>query len=266
MPIKRSQSRVTVLVAVIILLLFFQYLGWFRPLTNFLGWLWRPIQQVVYSVSGGTYDWFSNIASSQRLAEENESLRQSLTQLQLNQLDLVNIKAENIYLRQQLDFISNISQSAILANIIGKPLWQNDFILIDKGAADGLEPGLPVLAGDGILVGTIYRVDEYKAQVALLTNTKSSVAATVGTSNNTQGVVQGNMGLGLLMDMIPLSADIKVGDLVYSSGLEDKITDYYLIGQVSSLLHIDNDLYQRAEVVPSFDYKNLRILTIILQP
>jgi len=252
------------LVAVILLLLFSHYLGLLRPVEKLLFIIWQPIEKTLYSLGHGSYTLVSSYGQCQYLAQENEELKSDLTSLQLDKINFIELGQENQYLREELDFIRQTGMKVVLVQIIGKPLLQNDLLIIDQGSKSGLKEGLPVLAGQGVLVGKIFAVDEDRAYVSLLTNTNSSVAVSLNNNTHTQGVVQGSLGLSLLMDLIPPGEEIRVGDLVYTSGLEENINSRYLVGELALILNQSGELYQKAEVRPAWDYDYLKILSVVL--
>lgn len=260
----RGLSKSVLIGVIIIVLLILHYvnlLNWLEiPLLN----IFAPAQRAVYSLGSAGYNFFYNYSQCNRLASENEFLQSQLTAKDINQMQLAELQRENEYLRSELDFVEKQTGEILATQIISKPLLQNDFFIINSGRADGVEVGQPVLADQGIMIGKIFAVEQDQASVALLTNSRSTVAVTLNNNSHTQGVVQGSMGLGLLMDLIPTEEIINIDDLVYSSGLEDKISHNYLIGRVVNILSGDSELYQRAEVVPSIDYKQLRILSVVL--
>lgn len=257
-------SKPITAITVILLLLFFHYMGLLKPITRAIWYVLMPVERTFYSLGHTGYNFISSYSQCQYLAKENEALRIQLTQQQLDQINFTELLAENDYLRNQLDFIRQQPNKHIITQIIGKPLLQNDLLIIDKGSNDGVEIGLPVIANQGVLVGKVYQVERGRSYITLLTNTKSSVAVTLNNNNHTQGILQGSMGLGLLIDLIPPGEEINIGDLVYSSGLEENITARYLIGEVASILNESGELYQKAEVKPAINYNALKILTVAL--
>ncbi|MCR4280369.1 MAG: rod shape-determining protein MreC [Candidatus Komeilibacteria bacterium] len=249
---------------VLILLIALQSVSAWTTLGNFFNFALEPVQRVIYRSSYTTYGYFQRLSFSRDLVRENDQLRNQLTSLQVDHLDLERLQTENQYLRQQLNFIRDNPLQVVMTEIIGKPLLQNNLLIIDRGANDGLVEGQPVLAGEGILVGRIYEVEPSRAYVALLSNTKSSLAVTINNSQRTQGVLQGNLGLGLTMDLVPLSEQLAIGDIVFSSGFENFATRRFLVGEITNIIKEDNELYQKAEIRPAFDYQNLQHLTVVI--
>ena len=260
----RSVSKSVLVTVIIVVLLILQYVGFLTWLETPLLNVFASVQKVVYSAGSSSYNFLYSYSQCNNLASENETLQSQLTSKNVDQMQLAELIRENEYLRSELNFVKRELPNALVVQIISKPLLQNDLFIINRGSEDGIKIGQPVLAEHGILIGKIFSVDKYQASVALLTNSKSTVAVTLNNNTHTQGVVQGTMGLGLLMDLIPPEEVINIDDLVYTSGLEDMIGQNYLIGKLTNILSGDTELYQEAEVIPSTDYRQLRILTVVL--
>lgn len=260
----RNVSKTLLIVSIVIILLILHYIGllkWIeRPIVNFLS----PAQRIFYNIGSSSYGFLYNYTQCNNLAVENEELQSQLITKNIDQMKLTELIRENDYLRKELDFVKQEQNDVIVSQIISKPLLQNDLLIINRGFDDGIRVGQPVLAEQGMLIGKIFSVEKHQASVALLSNSLSTVAVTLNNNTHTQGVVQGSMGLGLLMDLIPPEETINIDDLVFTSGLEDMIGQNYLIGRVANILSGDTELYQKAEVIPSIDYRQLRILTVVL--
>jgi rod shape-determining protein MreC len=261
---KRGLSKSFLIITIIIIIVVLHYaslLKWIEtPILNMLA----PIQNGLYKAGSSSYSFFYNYTHCNNLASENDLLHSQLVGNDIDQVKFDELFRENEYLRNELDFIDHQAYEIVLTQIISKPLLQNDLFIINRGSSDGIEIGQPVIAEQGILVGKVFAVEEHRSSIALLTNSESTIAVSLNNNSFTQGVVQGSMGLGLLMDLIPMEEVINIDDLVYSSGLEDMIGENYLIGKVVNILSGDTELYQRAEIVPSVDYKQLRILSVII--
>ncbi|MFW0862409.1 MAG: rod shape-determining protein MreC [Candidatus Komeilibacteria bacterium] len=260
----KNVSKTILIIGIVIILLILHYINllqWIeRPIVNFL----TPVQKTFYNLGSSSYSFFYNYTQCNNLGSENEDLQSLLITKDVDQMELAELRRENEYLRSELDFVKREQEDVLVTQIISKPLLQNDLFIINRGSDDGIKVGQPVLAEQGVLVGKIFAVEKHQASVALLSNSSSTVAVTLNNNTHTQGVVQGSMGLGLLMDLIPPEEAINMDDLVFTSGLEDMIGQNYLIGKIANILSGDTELYQKAEVVPSIDYRQLRILTVVL--
>ena len=76
-------------------------------------------------------------------------------------------------------------------------------VIIDVGNEAGIKLGQPVVAGDGILVGTIAKIEKDIAMVRLINDNQSKIAATILNRDGSLGIVEGSYGLSVRMNFIP---------------------------------------------------------------
>lgn len=151
----------------------------------------------------------------------------------------------------------------VTASVIGRdtsPVFQS--IIVDKGTDDGVVPGMPVESPGG-LVGQVYRASPQAAQILLLTDNISSIAARLSASRAT-GMVFGNgTGGPLTMDWIDQEAQVEVGDVVLTSGLGGQFPQDLVIGRVVEVERSEAELFQRATVQPAVDFNALEMILIL---
>ena len=137
-------------------------------------------------------------------------------------------------------------------------------IMIDKGKHDGLYPGLAVVSSEGIIVGKIVEVKDEISEVFLSNNSECKLAATLLNESKTSGITEGDLGLTIKMNFIPQDIDIKIGDIVVTSGLEQPIPRGLVIGSVLGVDKENNELWQTATIEPLLDAGALTIVSVIL--
>ena len=87
---------------------------------------------------------------------------------------------ENTELKKQLSFKQRAKAPQMAAEVVGKNTDSADkTIIINVGEEAGLKVDQPVVAGDGILVGKITKVEKQLAVVRLISDNQIKVAATV---------------------------------------------------------------------------------------
>jgi len=132
---------------------------------------------------------------------------------------LSDMKNENANLREQLDLLPRDRFNLAAASVISQdPNGTGNWLGIDKGSADGITVGMPVIVSKSIFVGRIDQVDAKSSQVALLTNPKSTINV-MTLENGAKGVARGEYGLGIIFDMVLQTDSINVGDVVVTSGI-----------------------------------------------
>lgn len=152
----------------------------------------------------------------------------------------------------------------VLADVIG----QGQFgivrsIVINKGSRNGLAVGMPVVTDDG-LVGRIFEVTANFSQVQLVTDQNSFISSRLQRSR-AEGTVQGGgLAIGSLkMLHIPLSAEVQVGDLVFSSGLGGNFPPDLFVGSVVSVRSLEFELSQEAIVESQINFSTLESVLVI---
>lgn len=193
-------------------------------------------------------------------------LEDRIKKLEAENAALTLAKIENEALRQQLKFSQQSKFNIQLANRIG---WTTDArrsgFIIDKGKKDGITLSAPVITDNGIFIGKITAAQEATSNVTLVNDSKSKVTVIIAAAvRPTTGVINGQFGLGLMVDLIPMTDPIKVDDIVETSGLQDAIPAGLLIGAISKLNTQSTDLFQTASVQPAVDYTKVRIVSVLL--
>jgi rod shape-determining protein MreC len=124
-------------------------------------------------------------------------------------------------------------------------------ILINKGTADGLRVGLPVLSEQGV-VGRIIETAWHASQVLLLIDENSNIDALIQRSR-AHGILQGAGSSGCNLKYISRVEEVHAGDVVLSSGLAGVFPKGLLIGVVTGASRKGEGLFQKIDVAPAVD-------------
>lgn len=204
------------------------------------------------------------IGQLRQILEENDYLKSEISKLSLDYIKLASLETENEYLKKELDFLQTNKYKYQLADVVSQQLYNSHAVFINKGSKQGIRENLPVTVAQGVVVGKIVSVTEERSEVLLLTDVNSELAVTLSQSPGTSGVVAGQAGGSLTMEFIPNNLEIKTGDLVVTSGLEENIPRGLLVGRVSDVENIIGEIFKHAKVVPPFDYSNIQSFTVII--
>ena len=192
-----------------------------------------------------------------RLQAENDALQRELEQLREVQgeyqllLTLFNQARETPDLRR------------VTARVIGRdPGVGIRSIIIDKGSDDGVQVGMPVEGARG-LVGQIFRVTENSAQVILITDSSSAIAARLGDSRATGLLRGGGLGGSMTIEWIDLQHQVAIGEVVLTSGLGGKFPQDMVIGRVVNVERSEAELFQGATVQAAADFDALEIVFVV---
>lgn len=199
-----------------------------------------------------------------RLQQQVSQLESENSRLKIQNIELQQSVLEAQVLSTLVDYARTSSENRYsAASVIGfdaSPFLR--YIIINRGSDDGLRSGMPVVTNQG-LIGQITAVTAQAARVQLITDAGSSVNARLQQSDE-DGILQGQLNGDLILNSIPQSAKVQVGELVVTSGLGGNFPPNLVIGQVTSVIKRDFDLFQSASVQPSVDFRQLDIVLIIL--
>lgn len=206
----------------------------------------QPARDVLYAAYNPIYalasypvlsrEWLNQQTKSEaQLRRENTAIQAELLQAQVRLQKLSELSAENNRLRGLLDTPLIIDGRMQIAEVIGTdadPL--RHIIIINRGSVDHLKVGQTVLDDKGIM-GQLVDVYPHSSRVMLLSDKEHSLSVRLERTGM-RAIVSGKGDLGQLkMDYVPTSANIKIGDKVFSSGLGEHFPAGYLVGTVSKV-------------------------------
>ena len=125
------------------------------------------------------------------------------------------------------------------ARVIAKSTdqWSNT-VIIDKGISDGVAREMIVVTDSG-LAGKISDVSHSFSHILLLTDINFSVAARLEESRK-EGVISGTGSRKALLKYIPYEDEVKVGDIVITSGLDQLFPPGIPVGFISKIDKLGN--------------------------
>ncbi len=197
------------------------------------------------------------------LEEENKKLRGEIVSLRGETNQYREMYLEGMRLKKLLNLKENINYPTVIAEIIGGSRSSVfKMILINRGTADGVKEGFPVLTSEGI-IGRIVEASWNVSRVLLLIDNNSNIDALIQRSR-AQGVLQGRGGDGCILKYVQRSEDVRVGDNVISSGLAGVFPKGLLLGVVKKVQKKKFGLFQEILVSPAVDSSRLEEALVIL--
>ena len=119
------------------------------------------------------------------------------------------------------------------------------------------------MAEEGMIIGKIIEVQDEISKAIILLDSNSKTAATFKGKERTLGIINGDHGLGMKMELIPQDENIANNDIVITSGTEEYIPYGFIIGSVTKVNKEANNFFQTAFVQPLISYNTIRIVTIL---
>lgn len=237
--------------------------GVLAPVEDLLATPLHAVSGVFHRVALTINDNLTRFSDIQTLQARIADLETALALYQSELVELREINSDYQRLTDLLQYTTTAqNQEFITANVIA--VDQSGFlrtITIDRGTRDGLAVGMPVITGHG-LVGRITRVTANAARVMLVSEPSSAVSARLQ-STRVEGTVRGQPAGTLIMDMIPLDANIRDGELVITSGLGGNFPPDIVIGQVTSVRLAANGLNRIAQVHSLVNLDTLEFVLVV---
>ena len=198
-------------------------------------------------------------------AEENVALKRMLSHALEKNHQLAEIELSNQRLRKFLDFQKTRTIQTVSAEIVGKdPSPWFKTVIIDKGEADGIGKGCPVVVPEGI-TGQVVSASMHYAKVMLVIDRNSAVDALVQRSR-ARGIIRGMSSENCSFYYVLRKNDIRVGDEVISSGLDGVYPKGLRIGYVSGVIRRNSGMFQEVDVTPHVDFEKLEEVLVITSP
>jgi len=246
------------------LMLLLQQMGQLGAVQDAVVGMLVPVQYTVSRVTNDISAKFEALTHMQELEAQKRELEKTVAELSLRTVELEEAKIELALLREQLGFKeANPELETLAAEVIGQdPSSLVRYLIIDRGAQDGIRSGMPVISSHG-LVGRISDVGTEWSKVLLLTDPSSAVNAIVQRSRAT-GVVVGRTGRGLLMRYIAQGESVEKDDIIITSGLGGNFPKELVIGQVTQVYQSDVEMFQEAEIRSAVDLSRLEMVMVIL--
>lgn len=192
-----------------------------------------------------------NAVTRVQLANDNARLRQALLLTAARNARLRTAAAENARLRGLLDSAERGRLDVQLAGVIDidlDPTRQR--LLLDAGSSGGVRVGQAVIDAGG-LMGQVISTTPTTATVLLLTDPDHAVPVMVARSGVRLMVYGTGRSDRLHLADVPLSADVRAGDELLTSGLGGRFPPGFAVGRVDSLRADDSRAFLEADVVPA---------------
>lgn len=220
-------------------------------------------------------DYFRLVEVNRALVNENRQLRESLTKItgseRLDSLpstpdSTYRVKPDSLMLaRQKLDTTGIVRTFAFIpGKVINNSVRRiNNFMTLNVGSADGVEPGMGVVSGNGV-IGQVKATSEHYATVTSLLHSRTSMSAKVKRTNTLSTIKwDGNDYLYANLDFVPRHIKIQLGDTIMTSGYNAVFPEGVMIGRVVSFAKESDKMFYTVRVKLSVDFANLSYVYVI---
>lgn len=215
----------------------------------------RKMVSVSNRISGGWHKTMSNWGDYMNLKTQNEVLAEHNAML-MNQLENVSLTTDSLIINEMYTFIP----AHVIKNTIHET---NNYILIDKGANDGIEPDMGVICDNGV-VGKVVNVSTHFSSVMSLLNSYSVLSCRFVDNQYIANVVWDNFNYryGVVKD-IPSHLIINKGDTLVTSGYSNMFPPDVLVGVVEEYEIDENEMFNKAKLKFSTNFSTLRHVYVV---
>jgi rod shape-determining protein MreC len=195
--------------------------------------------------------------------EENERLKRQVDELLTERQKYREVLLENERLRGLLELRKEKQTFVAAAEVVGRGVdrWSH-ILVIDKGRKEGVQKDMAAVTPMG-LAGKILNVSGSYADLLPLTDINFSAAVRLEESRR-EGVLSGTGGSVCMLRYVPHDEDVKVGEVVVTSGLDRMFPPGIPAGYVSK---VDREgrsgMFQYIEVTPFQDEAKLEEVAIV---
>lgn len=223
----------------------------------------RNIRSVAVVAVGFVQDAFGFIPNYFSLRNENTILRERNVSLASEVSLLRESRLENIRLRKLLELKDRSELAYVAANIVGKnqqPMRSS--VTIDVGENQGVRYNMPLVTDAGLAGRIVATAGEYAIGQLLLH--KDFRASVVIERERVDCILAWEGGDYLLLKNVPRTAEIRIGDVIVTSGLSTIYPPGIKVGVIASVELHQGALFKEIRVLPAVDFSRLEEVFVVL--
>jgi len=240
--------------------------GPLHSIQNFFLDLISPISRAFEKIFRPIKDGVVNVFHLPSLSKQRADLQKEVDQLRRKKIEARELEAENQELKQLLKWSETQAQlETVGADIAGQSPdnWQR-MMIINKGSSSGIKKYMAVVTEQG-LVGRVISVGSRSSVVQLITDSRSGIGVRDQSSRET-GIMDGQNEEILRFEPMKEDAEVKVGDIMETSGLGGTCPPGIVIGTVSNVRKRSSGLTRLVEIKPFVTFSKLDQVLVIITP
>lgn len=232
--------------------------------------LLSPFQRGMGGVVGGVKELWYGYGYHRETYAENRRLEERIRYLETLLQERTHQAREAERLRELVGLREILPMETLVADVVsrdGVPWFRT--LTVDRGTRDGVALDAPVMSPTGV-VGRVIAVGPHAARVQVLLDRDAGVGVLIERTR-VSGVVSGQVaqaetGSGdLVLKYVSDRADVKVGDVVVTSGFDRVYPKGLVVGRVSSV-GPGSALLKEIRVEPSARFDRLEEVLVVLRP
>ncbi|HVJ63777.1 MAG TPA: rod shape-determining protein MreC [Bdellovibrionota bacterium] len=265
---KRNKRVIAVislfLVPILPLFLFRTELPRFHLLDKVDAYIVHPIAKLFKGTQGGVDHVWGGYINLVNAAEQNEILQRENQELKSQIISSKEIETENARLRELISMPAPETFQKVIASVIGQDTSvERAGFFINVGSNQGIRERLPVISPQGI-VGTVMRVYPDSSLFVAVDDATHVVDGVVARSRSRVMVEGAGAPLTAELKYLDRAEDVRVGDDVFTSGIDGVFPKGLLIGTVISVSRPIAGVLQKSEIRASVDLGKLEEVVVLL--
>ncbi|KQY54955.1 rod shape-determining protein MreC [Lysobacter sp. Root494] len=237
--------------------------GWLSRVRQQAQALTQPVRAVA-GLPGRVVEAVSNDAGTlSQLTAENRRLRNELLVTRARMARLATVNADNARLRGLLGASGQGSLDVQLAPVLDVDLDPTrQRLVLSAGSGDGVRIGQTVIDAGGV-VGQIIEVGPLQSTVLLLTDPDHAIPVAIA-RNGVRLIAYGTGRADqLALASVPLSSDVKVGDVLVTSGLGGRFAAGFPVGTITALRPDESRAFLVGDVKPAAELDRGRDMLLL---
>ena len=258
------QHRLVLVLFCSVLLIFFDHkMNSFESVRGFLQSMVSPLQYLA-TTPKQMMNWAAeNIVTRRQLIADNEQYKVNELVFHEQALQLDIVKKENERLRALLSSPLRNDAKKMVAEILAvdsDPYTHQ--VVINRGANEGVFEGQAVIDDEGI-VGQVLHVGTTSSRVLLITDVTHAIPVRI--SRNGVRLIAAGVGVidRLTHNHVQHSTDIRVDDILVTSGLGGKFPEGYPVAKVTSAIQDESHAFARIQSQPVAKIDRLRYVLLL---
>lgn len=238
--------------------------NYFAPTRSALSTVVYPLQ-VIASFPNDALEWISDaFQDREQLAEKNSALAATnlLNNIRLQKMQ--NLERENMRLRELLGSSFRLTERVLVAELLSidlDPFSQQ--VVLNKGLDQGVYNGQPVLDAHGVM-GQVTEVASYSSRAVLLTDPSHGLPVQINRNGLRAVAIGRGLGEPLQLAHLPHNADVRVGDVLVTSGLGGRFPVGYPVGTVIAINFPQGKAFADIAVKPAAQLNTSREVLLVL--
>jgi rod shape-determining protein MreC len=178
-----------------------------------------PLQLAVNSPSAA-WRWLEeSFSTREKLQAQVDQLRNELREQQLVTLRQAALEKENATLRGLNAALPEVIEKRLVGEVISVEVSTlRQRLLVNRGGTHGVYKSQPVVTGDGV-IGQVFRTGPFSSEIILITDAEHALPVQVLRSGVRTIALGTGRSTSLELPYVPQNYDVKVGDLLVTSGL-----------------------------------------------